>query len=1408
MNFISFSVSFVNQYHNRMKTKQYNFTNAIGWIVVILAIPLFYFFYFFIYVPQQESQVQKRGFRILKEYGSNMIDKYEYYKKHLEIYDPYYKLLYYNTSDSKDSLTKIIKKIVAQSKPTQRIFSDLEKTIITDTIKEESDEFTKIKQDHSTENYYLEFSYEDGSFSDFLADIVIRDKVNLDKSDYAFLGIDRQSSKSVQQYKYKRADTKNYQVPEIQGPFDSNKWPEATFYHKVPIDKVMEGQKFDILLNNIVLFDSDRVIYNTSFDVVQDITNPRALSDSTLSNQGGVIEEIEVNGINNRVMILPINILGQKYFLAGFIPETDFNEKTRSVNSQFLIIMGGLLLLVIFGMPILKIIFINRRERLKASDATNVTISFILCTGLLVLILIGTMKHYVVDQYELKNRAVRVSDTLYRNFTADLDSLIDLYGRIVAPPPANIKDQVSELARQVNRNFISGTKFDTIPKSYLRKEIPINEILLIDSAGVVKNAVTRTAFSDILPINLSTRKYFTHVMDPKKSWPLKKIAKSVTHLSKKGSLGQGFYLESIKSYNTGYQEASISFRLPDENTNMYNAPVIAITSKIPSLYSQVLPKDISFMVVDETGDVLFHSQQLKNLHENFFDECNHNPDVLGAIGHRQSEIISVDYNEKSWLIRLVPVENTPLFHITLIDLEQTHNKNARIFLFTFYFLIITMLFVIIGMQIMQRLRRKKTFMPAMPWSLSWLLFQGNKYEAYKAMLFIQLVIALCQFTGLFNDGKPVTMLIYQLIFVCYSGFAALAVLGGKTDPFRNFFRLSYLSTSIIFSGTVILIVILSFLHSSIFLIPAFVLSWLSVIIYNMGHKNSGKGVFNIQSILGWFSKISTWVRSKFQKRSNGVPSKTVSLLFKSNVYHLYLFIWLGCQAALPVLQYYRTIKLQEQQIWNRDEREYVANQNLLLSQMYGISGECPWYERIMGNGIDFLKIEQMDTLEIEAAPVHMWVPDFIYSEIPDPVTRDQNFKGLLRDRSHHGEWVSENNVLDYSRAGIDGFIQVTTTGDYQMSLLTWILNFISPIILIALFIWFMYRFVSDNILNTMRVKWIRPRMKPWSELIRDKNTSRLLLISFNSHYYENQAREILDSDAPEPKHKSNLEILTMNDIQTWDEKIDKILKNENKLIWIVGLGSYLKLLSKSELIVPNLIKLVRLAKNKVVIELPYDLDYIDEYYEEHQNAQNLGKEEIKSINNLKSDLNVLFKDFYRFTASLLPESSEDSESEINVPPDEESIDEVKVLSDLHEKEPLYSYIWTNLCEMEKIVLYNLADDGIVNFKNKTLINRLRLKGLILLDPYPRLYDESFHYFLKFSIKPEEAKMLEHKLSKHGKWRNLRYLIILGVATLAGFVFIAQGSSIEKVIGVLTGLLAVVSGLMRLLDAKSAGQAVN
>ncbi len=1322
-------------------------TNYIGWLIILVAIAMLYLGYFFIYIPQQETRVKERGFRILKEYGSNMHGKYAYYQKHIDNYGFFYSMRHILKSKGN---TLGVMNYKNKNPEIIKLINGLDKTIIADT------------SDHSSVNPYEQY----------------KDK----KAFYLHL---------ISHNEVKNTLSNKDSVSLVLTNKDMAFFPNKKGFYKVPITTLMQGLKFDQLLDNIVLFDDSTVFYNSNRDIIQDITSPGALSDSSSYHQGGVFETIEVRGEKKHLMIIPINFLGKEFYLAGFIPDSEFKKKTRTINSQLLIIISGILLLILIGMPVLKIIFISPKEALRVNDARGATMSMILSIGLLILIVISTLKHYVADRVILQKRVAEISDTIYHNVETDFDSVISLYHSIID----SIDTDTTKLAGFARKNFLNNNNFQQIPVNLLNDQIPVNEIILIDSNGIVSQAVTRTPFSNIVQIDLSERLYFKNVMDQDKSWILKnRISNEPSKTTPLSDQYEKYYFESIKSYNTGYHETAVSFRLK-KNTFDSLASILAITSHIPSLYDQILPKDIEFVVINEEGHVLYHSIESKNLHENFLDEVNAGSRLIGAIHHRVNETLEITYNEKQWLARVIPLADMPLYHITLLDLQQTQNKNARIFLFTFYFLLITFLCILIGIRIMHSMNKRNGFISAKSGTLTWLFFQETKLQEYKVLLQVQSLIIICQFTGFYFNDNPVIVLLYQLIFIGFSGFAALAVLGGRKDPFRNFFQKFYFSTSLI-------LIIIAFLILFLKVLQAGFIFYFSII------------------TLGLLSVFIHYISKKYpDNQTPSVAHDKPDTMFVKKVFLSYMFLWLVSFSVIPVVHYYYSIKKQEEKLWQRDQMEQVAHKNLLLKKnlekSYKDIHAGKWYQRIQGNGIDSLKITvgpcMNDTsVQKRESPRLSAISraDSIYSRLPDPVTKSNELMSLLRDENFLDEWRVDGQVLCYSRTENENQVQVVSSGRKKFKAFKWLLYFSIPILLISLFVWYLNRYMVKHLFFTLLADWVRPKIPSWDGLMSHKKIDRILLISINGNKYrkklssEKEDGSGKDKQIPEPK------LIQAEDLLSPKSDVKTFVSKKEVIIWIIGSGDYLLQIEKAKLLVESLIEISQTTKGKLIIELPYGLDYLDEYYEDYQTENELEKTELLQISSLKRSLTKLFKDYYRYPGTFIHETDDNSvpaeyelyneliESESKMPYGTEE----QLIGIQSGMELRYTFIWNNLTKMEKMTLYDLADDGMLNFKNKILINQLERKGLINLKPVPRLFAESFQYFLLFSIDPEEKHTIEQKLNRHSKWRNKRYLILLILVLLAGFVFIAQGSSIEKVIGILTGSLAVFSGVTRLIDS--------
>ena len=128
-------------------------------------------------------------------------------------------------------------------------------------------------------------------------------------------------------------------------------------------------------------------------------------------------------------------------------------------------------------------------------------------------------------------------------------------------------------------------------------------------------------------------------------------------------------------------------------------------------------------------------------------------------------------------------------------------------------------------------------------------------------------------------------------------------------------------------------------------------------------------------------------------------------------------------------------------------------------------------------------------------------------------------------------------------------------------------------------------------------------------------------------------------------------------------------------------------------------------------------------------------------------------------------------------------------------EAYYSLLWATLSKVEKLVLAQLAHEGVVNPKNRRLVAQLMRKGLIVRDPAFRLINQSFTQFIASALP-------SHNLGEWEKegvplpWSTLRFVLLAAVASLGIFLYVTQQSMFESVAAYVAAIAAAIPALIK------------
>lgn len=138
--------------------------------------------------------------------------------------------------------------------------------------------------------------------------------------------------------------------------------------------------------------------------------------------------------------------------------------------------------------------------------------------------------------------------------------------------------------------------------------------------------------------------------------------------------------------------------------------------------------------------------------------------------------------------------------------------------------------------------------------------------------------------------------------------------------------------------------------------------------------------------------------------------------------------------------------------------------------------------------------------------------------------------------------------------------------------------------------------------------------------------------------------------------------------------------------------------------------------------------------------------------------------------------------------------------------PLFDAVWQACTDHEKLLLFDLAEDGLMNYKNEPLIYKLfRDKLLIVDDERVKPVGYSFrHYIISRKAAGEDKKIIA-AIQTGATWASMRNIFVLIVLAALVFLFLTQQEVSGKIIALVTSLTTIVPLLLKVF-ASSGGDA--
>ena len=136
----------------------------------------------------------------------------------------------------------------------------------------------------------------------------------------------------------------------------------------------------------------------------------------------------------------------------------------------------------------------------------------------------------------------------------------------------------------------------------------------------------------------------------------------------------------------------------------------------------------------------------------------------------------------------------------------------------------------------------------------------------------------------------------------------------------------------------------------------------------------------------------------------------------------------------------------------------------------------------------------------------------------------------------------------------------------------------------------------------------------------------------------------------------------------------------------------------------------------------------------------------------------------------------------------------------------YMYIWQSLTKEEKFLLYDLAEDNLVNSFDDYNLSMLIAKGVVIRpDGTLKLFNKGFRNFILTAIGNSEAMKIKNQIKENGNWSRLKNPLQLVILAILAFLLTSQEEAFAKLITYVAALGAgvpVIFKLFTLFDKNS------
>jgi hypothetical protein len=351
--------------------------------------------------------------------------------------------------------------------------------------------------------------------------------------------------------------------------------------------------------------------------------------------------------------------VAKPWIVCGLVSAPRFRYDVSAVSASVVLTAVGLALLALCCWPFLRIALIHPSQELTIGDVALIVICTAAGASVLTLAVLDVFAYRTLAA-EADEQLHEFSKTVVKDFSSNVRRAMEVLNQAVALNSARL----SPADKSRKSMLLPPELLDT---RTVGRYPYIDSISWIDKLGS-QQARFAAQEQNLVPLTeVGQRQYFRNALF-ERTWTVD---------------GQPYVLDWVRSRATGEVRAFLATK-----TDNPDRPVVALSTELIDVTYAVRPPGVEMAIVDENGEVVYHSDVERIGFENFFTETDRNRELRSAVLARRETHVSASYWGEDKSMFVSPLTGSRWTLITYRAKRLTRVLNVEAALLTIVLLMI------------------------------------------------------------------------------------------------------------------------------------------------------------------------------------------------------------------------------------------------------------------------------------------------------------------------------------------------------------------------------------------------------------------------------------------------------------------------------------------------------------------------------------------------------------------------------------------------------------------------------------------------------------------------------------------------------------------------------------------------